>query len=188
VDARAERSRARLAVAVLDLAAERDASTLSVSEVARAAQVHRSTFYEHADSPSGLLRDVLSAELDVVRDRHLRRIAPGGLSAALVAVTLDVLDHVEAHAAVYARALGSGQDAVLHAMLSTHFRGSVTSLVESGAVLVPASVQGSELLARYMADGTVGAIDAWLRLPAPRDRGLFLAAYADLVPSWWPLT
>jgi len=150
--------------------------------------VHRSTFYEHADSPSRLLRDALSAELDVVRDRHLREIAPGGLGAALVAVTLDVLDHVEAHAAVYARALGSGEDAVLHAMLSTHFQGSVTALVESGSVQVPPSVQGSELLARYLADGTVGAIDAWLRLPAPRDRARFLAAYADLVPPWWPLT
>lgn len=187
MDARAERSRSRLSAAVLRLAAERDAVTLSVAEVARAAEVHRSTFYEHAESPAGLLRDVLRAELDVLRDRHLRDIPAGGVPTAVLGVTQDVLDHVEAHADVYARALGAGEDASLHTMLSTHFRESIALLVESGAVDAPASLTGSELLARYLADGTVGAIDAWLRRPAPRSREEFLAAYADLVPAWWPL-
>lgn len=188
MDARAERSRARLAAAVLRLAAERDAATLSVAEVARTAEVHRSTFYEHADSPTGLLRDVLRAELDVLRDRHFSEIAPGGAGEAIAATTLDVLEHVEAHADVYSRGLGSDADAVLHTMLSSHFRESVDLLVASGAVTVPASLREGDLLARYLADGTVGAVDAWLRLPVPRDRQAFLDAYADLVPAWWPLT
>src|SRR3546814_11082417 len=73
-DPRVERTRARLAEAVLALAAERDITTASVSELTRRAGVNRSTFYAHADTPVELLTRVLAAELDDVRDRKSTRL------------------------------------------------------------------------------------------------------------------
>lgn len=29
-------------------------------------------------------------------------------------------------------------------------------------------------------------MEQWLRLPAPRDPGSYLAAYRRLLPTWWP--
>ena len=64
MDARQLRSRSKLFAAILELAADVRAEDLSVTEVASAAGVHRSTFYEHAESPAALLREALEAELD----------------------------------------------------------------------------------------------------------------------------
>src|SRR3546814_16021520 len=72
-DPRVERTRARLAEAVLALAAERDITTASVSELTRRAGVNRSTFYAHADTPVELLTRVLAAELDDVRRHPMER-------------------------------------------------------------------------------------------------------------------
>ncbi|MET0303171.1 MAG: TetR/AcrR family transcriptional regulator C-terminal domain-containing protein [Microbacteriaceae bacterium] len=190
MDARARRSRDRLSTAVLTLAAHRDAGSVSVAELAREAGVHRSTVYEHADSPADLLRTVLRDELDLVRQQHLVDVPADGIPAAIRAVTLGVLEHVDTHRAVYALALGSADDAALHVMLSSHFRESVLLLVEAGAVTVPSEIADPEVLARFVADGTVGAIDAWLRgsdADAPRDPDHFVRAYRALMPAWWPL-
>lgn len=186
MDARTRRTRERLSAAILKLTAERDAGSVSVSELAREAGVHRSTVYEHAESPAALLRLVLRGELDEIRARHLVDIPENSTSEALEATTRDVLRHVEAHEAVYARALGADDDAALHIMLSSHFRGSSMLLFESGAVTPPEGVD-PVMVARFLADGTAGAIDVWLRTPSPRDHDAFLTAYRLLLPEWWPL-
>ena len=53
MDPRKQRSRDRLYAAVLALAADQSISSLTVTQIADAAGVHRSTFYEHAESPHG---------------------------------------------------------------------------------------------------------------------------------------
>lgn len=186
MDARTRRSRARLTEAILRLTAERSADSITVAELARESGVHRSTVYEHSESPPALLRLVLRAELDDVRLLHLTEVPQDRVAAAIRETTLEVLAHVERHAAVYSRALGSDDEAALHAMLSGHFRESVLLLLDAGVVTPPPGVE-SEMVARFIADGTVGAIDAWLRTPEPRAVDDFVAAYRQLMPDWWPL-
>ncbi|WP_432519434.1 TetR/AcrR family transcriptional regulator [Kineococcus sp. SYSU DK006] len=184
MDARARRSLERLSTAVLDLAGRKAPETLSVSEVARVAGVHRSTFYEHSDSPSELLRTVLRTELDAVRERHLGGQAPPDVALQVHQTTLEVLEHLERHRAVYLRSFASPSDASLRTMLGEHVRASVLLLLERGAVTSP--VGDRALAAQYLAEGAVGALSVWLAGPAPRSAEAFLADYARLVPPWWP--
>lgn len=186
MDARAQRSFGRLSAAILDLAAHGPVETLSVAEIARTAGVHRSTFYEHADSPSTLLRAVLRGELDEAREVNLGGPHERDWDAAVRTTTLAVVEHLERHRAVYLRSFASPADASLRSLLGEHFRASIVLLVERGAVRSP--VDDVELMARFVADGTVGALSAWLTHEAPRDAGLFLDTFAQLVPPWWPLS
>jgi AcrR family transcriptional regulator len=186
VDARARRSFDRLSAAVLDLAAAKPPEAMSVAEIARAAGVHRSTFYEHSDSPSTLLRAVLRGELDEARERHLGGEHPRDWAVAVGATTRDVLRHLEAHRAVYLRSFDSPADASLRSLLGEHFRASIVLLAEHGAFRSP--VADVELVARYVADGTVGAVSVWLSGAGPRDPEAFLRDFARLVPPWWPLS
>jgi AcrR family transcriptional regulator len=199
VDARQVKTSAKLTEVILRLAADRLASELTVSEVTIAAGINRSTFYQHAVSPTDLLENVLRAELDAIRDAYF----PTGEGlvdpSALDDTTRAVLRHVESHAAIYTRGLGAGSaSSSLHPLLSRHFEESVALLLRQHNVALPviasatasAPVGGAFLAssaARFIADGTVGAIDVWLRTPEPRSVEEFSAAYALFLPAWWPL-
>jgi AcrR family transcriptional regulator len=200
VDARQRRSQERLHAAVLALAADRPVAELSVTAVAAEAGVHRSTFYEHAASPADLLEQALLAELDELRAGLLADDADdtddaddsAGVAAAVAEVTAGVLRHVERYAAVYRRGLGVGSGSgSLHAVLSEHFRGTSRALLDRARVTIDVAVSGvsdavvADVAVRLLADGTVGAIEAWLEHPdlAVDD---FLRTYAALLPPWWP--
>lgn len=194
MDARQLKSRQKLHAAVLDLAERSSIADLTVSALSTRAGVHRSTFYEHASSPVDLLQAALGSELDEIRDRFLVGADEADAAAAVLGTTTAVLDHVDAHAAIYQRGLGDGSSgASLHAMLSAHFQDSIRLLVSTGAVVLPAGVGGMsangirEGVAHFIADGTVGLIEAWLQGQPPRDKAQFLQLFAELVPSWWPL-
>lgn len=191
MDARQRRSQQRLYAAVLRLATERPVADLSVTAVAAEAGVHRSTFYEHASSPAGLLQAALVTELDELRSRLLADEG-GDVARAVTEVTYEVLRHVARHADVYRRGLGVGSGSgSLHAMLSEHFRETSRRLLELARVDIRVPVPGvpdelvADLATRFLADGTVGAIDGWLDLPEPRAED-FMRAYLGLLPAWWP--
>ncbi|GAA1743777.1 hypothetical protein [Aeromicrobium alkaliterrae] len=190
MDARARRSRDRLFTAVLELAADTPVDELSVTRVARAAEVHRSTFYEHASTPDGLLRAALLAELDELR-ADLLDDPDRDTDAAVAQTTRDVLEHVLRHLAIYRRGLADAAGAGgLHGMLSQHFLASSRSLREQGRLELPHGVAGAddrlvaESAMRLIALGTVGVIRAWLDQPRPTITD-FVATYAVLVPAWW---
>ncbi|WP_045732703.1 TetR family transcriptional regulator [Pseudarthrobacter chlorophenolicus] len=189
-DPRAVRSREKLAAAILDLAGEHDAGALAAGQVAAAAGVNRSTFYQHAASPAALLRKVLSDELDVLRTEHLSA-AGGDIGPAIGAVTAGVVRHLDRHRAIYRRGLvtepGTGG---LHAMLGAHFEVSVRQLLERRAIAVPAP-DGREvpppMVARFIAYGVVGALESRLVEASPRPVDEFLADLRELLPEWWPI-
>ncbi|WP_203580111.1 TetR/AcrR family transcriptional regulator [Microbacterium hibisci] len=188
MDPRKQRSRDRLYAAALDLAAEHPISDLTVTQLAEAAGVHRSTFYEHADSPEALVEAALTAELDVLRADLLKDRADA--ATAVSTVTEAVLRHILDHVGLYRRELADGGGG-LHAMLSRHFRGTTETLLERGRVELDVTVAGmprsdvADAAARFLADGTVGIIDGWLRHPSPRVED-FLRVYEALLPDWWP--
>jgi len=190
MDARQQRTRTALSKAILKLAATSPVTEITVSELATEAGINRSTFYEHSDSPAALLRSTLRDELDEIRDRYL--IDPADIGAAITVTTRDVLTHVESHEAIYARGLGLDDNAgELHSMLSAQFAQTVRQLLHHGDITLP-ETENAELLRasvpRYIADGTVGAIESWLSSPAPRTHEQFLATYRALLPEWWPIS
>ncbi|QNE37364.1 TetR/AcrR family transcriptional regulator [Leifsonia shinshuensis] len=188
LDARQEKTLARLSAAVLGLAAERPIADVTVSGLAAAAGVHRSTVYEYAGSPVALLQRVLRAELDELRAAYLVDVAPDDAAAAIGGVTRAVLQHVDDHDAVYRRGLGAeGSEAGLHAMLSEHFQASIELLLDQHSVSVPAADElDRRAIERYLADGIIGAIEVWLARPRPRDVEALLALLERLTPPWWP--
>lgn len=198
MDARHRRSRAKLADAVLRLASERPIDEVTASEIAAAAGVNRSTFYAHAASPLALLESVLRDELDALRDRHLASVPRAGAAEAVTAVTLAVLENIESHAAIYERGLladaGGGHrgETSLRPMLAAHFEESSRQLLAQHALFPSDEDEAADpllaaMVGPFVANGSVGAIAAWLEQPEPRDPEAFLRSYRRLVPSWFPL-
>ncbi|TDP99407.1 MULTISPECIES: TetR/AcrR family transcriptional regulator [unclassified Leifsonia] len=188
MDARQQKTLARLSATILDLASRGPVSEVTVSALAAAAGVHRSTVYEYAPSPAALLESVLRSELDALRTEYLVDVEPSDAGAAVVGVTRAVLRHVDDHDIIYRRGLGTESGAAsLHAMLSEHFQASIELLLDQHSLVVPADDDGERrAIARYLADGTIGAIDVWLTRPRPRDVDAFLALVGRLTPAWWP--
>ena len=188
MDARREKTTARLHDAVLALATEGPITEVSVSRLAATARVHRSTVYTYAPSPVELLQSVLRSRLDELRRAYLIDVAPEDAVAAIAGVTRAVLQHVDEHDAIYRRGLGPDSgSASLHPLLSEHFTGSTELLLDQHSVSVPArDEQERRMIARYLADGIIGAIDVWLSGPPPRDVDAVLELITRVTPPWWP--
>ncbi|RFA23555.1 TetR/AcrR family transcriptional regulator [Subtercola boreus] len=195
MDARQRRSRERLRGAVLALAAEQPASSILPAQLAALAGVNRSTLYVHAPSPTALLEDVLREELDELRDRYLAGAGVREAAGAIGGVTRAVVEHIDHHRAVYLLGLDENSGpASLHPMLAGHFEASIRLLLAQHTVVFggversggEATALETEMAIRLIADGSVGAIVAWLRSPEPREVEAFLAIYGRLLPEWFP--
>jgi AcrR family transcriptional regulator len=191
MDPRQRRTREKLDAAVLALAADRPVEELTMTEVARAADVHRSTVHEYGVSPGDLVRQALVAELDALR-AGLLEDRRRDTAEAMLEVTRRVLEHIRDHAVIYRRGLAADSgDGSLHGMLSEHFLESVRSLDAQRRLTWPARVRGlrvaesKEMAARWVAQGMVGAIQGWLATGDPLDVPAFLRLYPSLVPEWW---
>lgn len=191
MDPRQRRTRERLHAAIVQLATAQPVSELSVTTVAAAAGVHRSTFYQHATSPAALLEQALLVELDTLRS-GLSSVEATDATQAVSEVTVGVLRHIEQHLEIYRRGLGAGSgEASLHAMLSRHFQESGQLLLEQPGVVIDVPVRGvtrtavDEAATRFIADGTVGLLQGWVQEPDP-NVGDFMRLYTALLPTWWP--
>lgn len=192
MDARQRRSRERLHQAVLRLAEGRPVTQVSVSELAREAGVHRSTFYEHASSPDDLLRQALLADLDELR-RNLLGENKDDLGRVVVEVTTGVMRHIERYIGIYRRDLAYTSEVGLRSMLGAHFLESGKLLLELARKQVEVPVSGvpddvaAEIAARLVADGSVGAIAGWVQHPELSIDD-FMRIYVQMLPQWWPLS
>ena len=178
-DVRHERTRKRLAGAVLSLASRRDISSASVSELSRRAGIYRTTFYAHADTVVELLTKVLSSELDEVRRKYMieqERTGQFLLDHARRSLS-DVVDPVVKHEAVYGRA---SLTPVLRAVLAEHFQGSLSLAIRKGFVGRPsARPEDTAICSAFIAHGIARGIEAW---PAPSGyQGSGSAAYCNRI-------
>jgi AcrR family transcriptional regulator len=191
VDARILHTTAALREAVLRLATDRPVSEITVADVTRAAGINRATFYSHAVSPGSLLADVLTPELDRIRadDLAARRAAvergadPDELAAITRRGINAVVDHVVAHREIYARGLPDTEDASLHRLLVQHFTVSSAQHIRE---LDPATKPDliDDVAAGFVAQGFVGAIEAWLAGPR-RSRKALVETITLSFPAWW---
>jgi len=192
MDPRQRRSRDLLHRAVLALAAEQPIGELTMTAIARKAGVHRSTAHEHASSPSELLNQALSDELDAL---EVLFPTPGAsraeVASAMSKVMRAVLDHVHDHLAIYRDGLGDGSDGSLRPMLARQILESTWRLRETVGLEADVEVSGAprefviEAAERFIAEGTVGVLASWVAQPDPRVDSA-LATYQHLLPAWWP--
>jgi AcrR family transcriptional regulator len=187
-DARFDRTRKRLTLAVLELASEHDITAASVAELSRRAGINRSTFYSHAKTPVELLARVLSEDLDNVREHTAEQLANDGLLLRDVTRTTlrEIIDHVVRYESVYGSANRASSMYALRVVLAEHVEHSVLTVFRDGYVIPP--LQGQEpatLQAAFIAHGVAGAVEAWLRLPAPRNQDMLLASVEAVYPSWY---
>ncbi|MFE7980284.1 TetR/AcrR family transcriptional regulator [Streptomyces shenzhenensis] len=190
LDVRTRRTRARLREAVLRLASEGPVEDVSVADLVRAARINRTTFYKHAGSPAAVLEQVLYADLDRVRADWLADAVTAELPVREIweRASGALVDHLERHDALYTAGLVGRRSAVLHHLLVDHFTASVHALLDRNPGLLPEgegpAAWRANAHSRFVAHGEAGLVEAWLALPAPRDRRLFISVAASALPSW----
>ncbi|MGW1848757.1 hypothetical protein [Streptomyces sp. NPDC001966] len=95
---------------------------------------------------------------------------------------------LERHDAVYTVGLVGRRSATLHHLLVDHFTASVRILLEHTQDAVPDGdgpvTWRMEAASRFFAHGEAGLAEAWMSLPPPRERRLFISAAASLLPAW----
>lgn len=185
VDARIVQTMRSLHEAIIALASTAPVSSIAVADVTRAAGINRATFYSHATSPGSLLTDVLTPELDAIREADIAaRDAGTATPAEVTRRSMErVVDHVVKHREIYRLALPDPLDASTHRMLARHFE-------ESLRVHFDFSVPGElpeglskALAASFVAHGLVGVIETWLT-GARLGRKTLVENIMLLLPTW----
>jgi AcrR family transcriptional regulator len=185
-DPRIARTDQALAQAIVELAAQRPVSQITVADLASQAGVTRATFYNRYSSPLELLIQVLYADLARVhRLEDARRAEGSGYTAGqmLRLATGDVADHVERFMAVYQHALHDPADNGVYEALVRHF--TEYALAFMARCTHPDLPRANrQVIARFVAHGFAGAIKAWLSDRSLSKTDLVEAAVA-CAPVWW---
>ena len=171
--------------AIVELAAQRPVSQITVAELADRAGVTRATFYNRHTTPLDLLIQVLYADLERAHGLEQARRAEGGYSGAemLRLATSDVVDHVERFKDVYRHALRDPADRGMYLALVRHFTDyGLAFMARSTHPGVAAANQ--QIMAAFVAHGFAGAIEAWLGDDTATTADLIDAAVA-CAPPWW---
>ncbi|MBK0422673.1 TetR/AcrR family transcriptional regulator C-terminal domain-containing protein [Leucobacter sp. CSA2] len=186
-DARIVRTRAALHGAVLELAAQKPITEISVSELAQLAGINRVTFYKHFAAPADVLSSALSRELDPALDNFIARTERHEDDPVLLFLSgVDmILDHVERRRAVYEISISSQHDGTISNLLADHFTVTLTRFLENRMKSAPPTPEIElPMAARYFAHGLCGAVRAWVTSNC-ESRESFLRSLLALVPDWW---
>jgi len=180
MDARIVRTTRVLEQAVVELAAEKPISQVTVSELCSRAGVTRRTFYNRFDSPGQVLAQALRRDLiSLAEDDSRRRAAATEPPTVLLRLAnADIIDHVLRYQDIYRHA-----DTLVFDVLVDHFVGYSVAFIRRVPNL-RLTDEGIELAARFVANGFAGAISAWLRNPAIT-RDVLEDAVATVAPAWW---
>ncbi|MFJ3307502.1 TetR/AcrR family transcriptional regulator [Streptomyces sp. NPDC086549] len=185
IDPRITRTTRAFEQAIVDLAAQRPVSQITVAELADRAGVTRATFYNRYSTPLDLLIQVLYADLERGHRREEERRAQGGYSAPelLRLATEEVADHVERYMAVYRHALEDPADSGVYEALVRHFSEyALAFMARSDRPGLPDA--NRRVIAQFMAHGFAGAIRAWLDDPSVTKDDMVDASVA-CAPAWW---
>jgi AcrR family transcriptional regulator len=185
IDPRTIRTAEAFREAIVELAAERPISQVTVADLAVRAGVTRATFYNHFTSPLALLTQVLIADLEQAHRLEEERRTEGGYSAAemLRLSIVDVADHIERFEAVYRLAVDDPADRGVYEALVRHFTEYAMAFL--ARCTNPDLPEGNhDVIAQFVAHGFAGAIKAWLSDGSVTKDDLINAA-AACAPVWW---
>lgn len=157
-DARIAKTRQRLCRAAIELLRTKDSTDISISELARAADVSRPTIYQHYPDLRDLYADSLSTQLESVISPE-----PADLDSTTPPTTLlKILSEFASHREFYRRLVRAGMN------VDGDSNGSpLQPLMDA---LLPKVAQRADTtdpkmvddLARYVVSGSVGVIASWL--------------------------
>lgn len=184
-DPRAVRTREKLICAFNEAVLDSDPSKMSVSALARAAGVNRTSFYSHFASPEDLAIHALSELFDVVGNADIVMRSRHSVSGAEASrrTLRDIVGFVAERRASYARLLGPGTAPALVQAVTEAFTARTVEALERMDVR-PAAAD-PRITARFLAGGVLGVIGAWLsdsRDPCPPDE--LVEALIQCLPGW----
>jgi len=185
VDARITHTLTALAAAILELASAGPISQVSVSDITRAAGINRATFYNHFSTAGELLAAALAPELDEIRaaDHDLRdqaELSPEEITRRAIEATVEF---VARHRTVFELSLLDERDGTLHRALVEHLEVS-SQLHIAHHARAAEQVPDAAIVARFVAEGIVGAIESWLATPElSQERAT--DAIVSALPGWW---
>jgi AcrR family transcriptional regulator len=171
--------------AIVELAAQRPVSQITVADLADRAGVTRATFYNRFSSPLELLIQVLHADLERgLRLKETRRAGGRYTAEQILRLTVsDVADHVERFMAVYRHALHDPAGGRVYETLVRYFTDRSQAVV--GRSTHPDLPHAShQVIAQFFAHGFAGAIKGWLSDDSVTKADLVEAAVA-CAPPWW---
>jgi AcrR family transcriptional regulator len=171
--------------AIVELAAQRPVSQITVAELADRAGVTRATFYNRYSSPLELLIQVLHKDLERGQRRKETRQAEGRYTAEQVLrLTIgDVADHVGRFMTVYQHALRDPADGGVYEALERYFI-DVSLAVIARSARQDLTRASHQVMAQFFAQGFAGAIKAWVGDDSVTPADLVEAAVA-CAPAWW---
>lgn len=186
-DPRFQRVRRQLVDAVLLLGGQRPAESITVAELTSAAGVSRAVFYAHASSPAALLADVLIAELRTGLDGLAEQMSrPGADYVALWRrIYLTLLDHVQAHRAVY-EVLTTQESAVTSALVS-YFEEAARQYITAITALLtepPTGELWAAMAINQQAHNMIAVIRSWIVTGLVDPPETVVDVYLTLAPPW----
>ncbi|HEX3749684.1 MAG TPA: TetR/AcrR family transcriptional regulator [Streptosporangiaceae bacterium] len=184
-DPRAVRTREKLVDAFHEAIQESDPRQMSVSALARAAGVNRTSFYEHFASPEDLAIHALSELFEVVSNADIALRSGHSVSGAEASrrALREIVAFVGERRGPYARLLGPGAAPQLVRAVAGAFTERTVLALE------PMDVRPAEadprVTAQFLAGGVLGVIGAWLADPDPvQGPDELVEALIQCLPGW----
>ena len=184
-DPRAVRTRQKLVDAFHETIRDCDLDGMSVSSLARAAGVNRTSFYEHFASPEDLAIHALSDLFDVVRNADMAMRSQHTVPAAEASrrALREIVYFVHERRESYLRLLGPGAAPQLVRAVGQAFTERTVQALERMEAR-PADAD-PRVTAQFLAGGVLGVIGAWLADQAgPWSPDQLVEALIQCLPGW----
>lgn len=159
-DPRVRRTRQALMDATWTLIENREGSDVSITEIAREAGISRQALYQHYPDRDALLADAAVQRMDEAMNKSGGRTTRQRTEA--------LLSHLRASESFYRPVLAASATGFYQHLEDYIARQSADILrsPQLDALVRPEDAGGIEMLARYMAGGTIAFIRRWLAQPA----------------------
>ena len=184
-DPRAVRTRQKLVAAFHEEIRDCDLGMMSVSALARAAGVNRTSFYEHFASPEDLAIHALSDLFDVARNADMAMRSQHTVPAAEARrrALREIVYFVHERRESYLRLLGPGAAPQLVRAVGQAFTERTVQALERMEAR-PADAD-PRVTAQFLAGGVLGVIGAWLADQAgPWSPDQLVEALIQCLPGW----
>jgi AcrR family transcriptional regulator len=184
-DPRAVRTRQKLVAAFHEEIRDCDLGMMSVSALARAAGVNRTSFYEHFASPEDLAIHALSDLFDVARNADMAMRSQHTVPAAEASrrALREIVYFVHERRESYLRLLGPGAAPQLVRAVGQAFTERTVQALERMEAR-PADAD-PRVTAQFLAGGVLGVIGAWLADQAgPWSPDQLVEALIQCLPGW----
>lgn len=171
---------------MLELAAQRPVTDITVVDLCRAAGVVRDTFYRYATRPADVLAEALSLELAAlpsVQDE----------AANVMAVpTRELLEHMRSRRAIYRNSMGRHFIVPVREALTRWIEAILQAYLNRHPEVAPnipgtlGDLDARRMLVSYAASGAVGSLENWVMTDSDdleQAASLIMTAAA---PWWFP--